>query len=691
MLSPAIVLTILSIGVFAIMFSFFVRNKKQSYEDSLVDDILEASEHGCIIFDKQQNFFKSNVLAEQRLHEILRKDLRELSKSDLIDHLYDHAADIDEAIKASIAADIDFVNLPDFREIIALDEERLCLVNARELRSGETLFTLIDVSGERHREESLKKLNVLNNTLIQAIQSTTTGFAISDPNQEGNPIIFVNDAFCSFAGKQQSDLLGVKWGSLMPLVIDRDSQRKFLRALEQFEETEIELETRRGAESRHYSMNLSPVYNNQDQLDLFICLTYDVTVLKRRSAEFSHSQKLKSLGQLAAGIAHDFNNILSIISGYAEMASRSTQEDKTKGYLEKIDGAANKGSALTRKMLTFSRHKIVLKDCIDVREVTEDQVGLLRPLLGGTVNVAVSIPDTEMKVMGDPSSIGQIIMNLSINARDAMPDGGRLEVSLVEQAYKELPDHVALKVEEAEEFVCLSVSDTGIGMDSKTVERIFDPFFSTKELGKGTGLGMSVVYGLVNELGGVLDVKSELGEGTTVSVYMPKADQELTKSLQGDVQQAESIKLSGYTALVVEDEPDLLEVVSSMAGDLGLTVLRAQDGDEALVVLDEYEGDIDVLITDVSMPGMNGVKLAELVKALNEDIDIVFMSGYPANGNMAPVEVPEGAPFMAKPIGYDDFARTLYSELKASQGSVPQDHGRSRWKATGSKIAGGES
>ena len=687
MLSPFCLLVVMSAGIISAIFCLYLKRNSGSKELDLIDELIEAVDHGYVIFNDDQKFLKANAQAEKTLETILDVDLKRLTKHDFINYMYDHAEEIDEGMKTLILFEFSPENLPAFREVIRLEDGRLCLVNARELRYGKTLFTLVDISAERQREETLRQLNTINNHLVQAIQSTTTGIAISDPKQQGNPIIFVNDAFCVFADNKAEELLGDKWGHLISLIIDRQGQKKFLNALENYEETEIELEIRNDEERQHYSMSMAPIYDHNNVLDLFICLTYDVTLLKRREAEFFHSQKLKSLGQLAAGIAHDFNNILSIISGYAEMASRNPDTDKMSGYLEKIDAAATKGAGLTRKMLTFSRHKIVSKECVDVRGVIEEQAALLVPLLGQTVNMNVTMPEDPMQIMGDSSSIGQIIMNLSINARDAMVDGGHLNIALDACAYEDLPQHLASNIREADEFLVMSVEDTGVGMDKETLDRIFDPFFSTKEQGKGTGLGLSVVYGLVNELDGALDVKSEPGKGTIITIYLPRVYEVIEDASleEGDTTEL-PMDWSGLTALIVEDEPDLLEVVSGMSRELGMTVLSAGDGDAALRIQEEHDGDIDVLITDVVMPGMNGVKLADLVLSKNNNIKVVYMSGYPANGNMAPVDIPQDATFLAKPIRYDDFLSGLRSAI---YGEALDQKSSSYWRATGTNSKDG--
>lgn len=222
-----------------------------------------------------------------------------------------------------------------------------------------------------------------------------------------------------------------------------------------------------------------------------------------------------------------------------------------------------------------------------------------------------------------------------------------------------------------------------MGMPKDVVDRIFDPFFTTKEQGKGTGLGLSMVYGLVKQIGGHIDVFSTLGQGTTMSVYLPLSDK-VPKKILGGEDNLSSIRFDGYSVLVAEDEPDLLALVSNMLEDLGMKVLRASNGNEALAVQDDYEGKIDLLLTDVVMPELNGVDLADLLKELRPDVNVIFMSGYPAKGQMARVEIPEDAVFIAKPIEYDALVKVIYTILSSGVGESIEDSVQiSRWASKG--------
>ena len=285
-------------------------------------------------------------------------------------------------------------------------------------------------------------------------------------------------------------------------------------------------------------------------------------------------------------------------------------------------------------------------------------------------------------------AIAQILMNLVVNARDAMPGGGTLTVDLRSCGRPELPESVRSRLQE-KRFAKLTVSDTGTGIDPKTLGKIFDPFFTTKPQGKGTGLGLSIVYGLVGEMGGAVSVDSTLGQGTAISIFLPLCEAPVSKLLSGTVRDPATLKLKGYTILVAEDEPDLLNLVCDMLEHMEATVLRASNGNEALVVQDDYEGDIDILLSDVIMPELNGVRLATLLSSLRPDVKVVFMSGYPGSGEMAPVEVPETAILLPKPIDYDRLVITLYEILKHESPDAASnnlDEVKPHWISTSGRI-----
>lgn len=369
-------------------------------------------------------------------------------------------------------------------------------------------------------------------------------------------------------------------------------------------------------------------------------------------------QKLESLGQLAGGVAHDFNNILSIIDGYARIAKKeSGDNDELVSYLDRIGEAVKRGSGLTRKLLAFGRNNIATVGAHDLGALVADLETLMLPLLDATYTLSVK---TEKNIHIDtaPDWIAQIVMNLCINARDSMPDGGVIDISVTSCGVAGC--RFKGKKDCGGAHACLRVTDHGCGMTDAVRSRIFDPFFTTKERGKGTGLGLSTVYGLVQQMGGYIDVQSAPGAGTTFSLYFPLSQSAVKKDVGTKPFDPKTVRFDGYVALVAEDEPDLLMLVTRQLEDLGMTVLSAKDGNEALIVQEDYDGDIDFLLTDVVMPRLNGVEMARLYESLRPDTHIIFMSGYPAGGQMARVDIPAGSVVLPKPVSEDTLKSLLY-------------------------------
>ncbi len=397
------------------------------------------------------------------------------------------------------------------------------------------------------------------------------------------------------------------------------------------------------------------------KINACLVVVEDTSESKIMEGQYFQAQRLESLGQLAGGVAHDFNNILSIIDGYARMAKKHIENrDDTLNYLERIGQAVQRGAALTSQLLTFGRHKIIKDSVVDLGQLVRDQEPLLRPLMDASINLNIRTDDDVfVQVPGD--DICQILLNLCINARDAMPDGGNLIVEVRKSG---------------EEGAVLRVIDTGMGMKSEVKARMFDPFFTTKDQGKGTGLGLSMVYGLVKDMKGDISVLTKEGSGTSITIQLPLSAR--APDFQEISENEDRGDLNGLTALVAEDEPDLLNILSGTLEDMGVTVIKASNGNEALALQEDYEGGIDFLLTDVVMPDLNGVKLAELFKSVRPESQVMFMSGYPANGDMARVSLPEDALMMPKPIDVNKLVSIIQDMAKA-----PSDV-KAHWK----KITG---
>lgn len=363
----------------------------------------------------------------------------------------------------------------------------------------------------------------------------------------------------------------------------------------------------------------------------------------------AHAQKLEALGQLAGGIAHDFNNILSIIEGYTEIALKHLREGTlTPEELERIRLSTARGAGLTRQLLAFSRQKIGIIDSMDLGAAVNNACVLLHPLFGEKIKLNMTIPQIPLWVEAGEDYITQIILNLAINARDALPMGGEVGISCMSCGAGALPPALQEK-DTGHGFIRLSVVDNGTGMPPHIVPRIFEPFFTTKPRGQGTGMGLAVVYGIVEQLGGVIDVRTHPGGGTAMHVYLPAA---AAPSLSAAAYDGAEIlpSLRGRTILVAEDEPELRDVLGIMLEGFEMKVMTAANGNHALELQQSFKGDIDFLLTDVVMPEMDGVELAEVFAARRPDTNVVYMSGYPLRDEGRAPDVPDTASFISKPL-----------------------------------------
>ncbi len=383
--------------------------------------------------------------------------------------------------------------------------------------------------------------------------------------------------------------------------------------------------------------------------------------LRQTEDQLLKAQRLEAVGRLASGISHDFNNLLGVIIGYADVMEEQIEAgSELIAPLESIQAAATRAADLTRQLLAFSRRQAVAPEVIDLNVVVREMDRMLQRIIGETIEVETRLDPELGPVEADPGQVEQVVMNLVVNARDAMPGGGRLTIEtanvLFDEAYirshKDVPPGA---------HVLLAVTDTGEGMDEQTCARVFEPFFTTKPT--GTGLGLATVHGVVKQCGGTIWVYSEPGQGTTFKVYLPRSG--------GDVQPgAAPLSLGAApggheTVLVAEDEPMLRELLCRVLSSAGYTVLRAGDGPEALGICTEHGGPIHLLLTDVVMPSMGGQELAGLARALRPELRTLFASGYADHAVVSNGQLEPGLHFIQKPFAPAELLHRIRQLLDA--------------------------
>ncbi len=395
----------------------------------------------------------------------------------------------------------------------------------------------------------------------------------------------------------------------------------------------------------------------------FVLTISDMTKRAQAEAVLREAQKMQAIGQLTGGIAHDFNNLLTVILGNMELArSRLGRDDPLQARIERATWAAQRGATLTSQLLAFARKQPLTPAPVDLAATVPVMVPLLRRTLGEHIDVRYVETAGLWPAMADAAQLENAVLNLALNARDAMPGGGRLTIELankvLDEAYAQRHAEVT-----AGDYTMLAVSDTGCGMTPDVLARVFEPFFTTKPDGKGTGLGLPMVFGFVKQSGGHVNIYSEPNEGTTVRLYLPRAVDTAADVAQRSGSPIE-LPRGSATVLVVEDEPAVREIATAILGDLGYRVLEATDGEEGLRVFGLHATEIDLLLTDVVLPGkVRGRELADQIVAIRPEISVLFMSGYTENSIVHHGRLDDGVRLIGKPFKRDQLARKVAEAL----------------------------
>lgn len=528
--------------------------------------------------------------------------------------------------------------------------ERLTITPVRNERSEIANFIAIkqDISAEKLAEEEYK-------TILRTAQE---GFCVVDKT---GCILDVNEACCRMLGYTREELLDMR-------IYDIQSSEPPAEVLERMAKIALagsdRFETRmRRKDGAWIDIEVSASYVPQIR-QRFVAFLRDVTRQKRLEAELFQAQKLESVGRLAGGVAHDFNNLLTVINGYADLVlSKLEPDDSLYPFVREISEAGARAASLTQQLLAFSRKQILQPRVIDVNAVVGEIEELLRRLTGEEIQVVFHLEKPLRPIFADPSQMSQVLMNLAMNARDAMPEGGVLTIETA---------NIAVGPEAGEwqpsippgNYVRISVSDTGEGMDQETLEHLFESFYTTKETARSRGLGLSTVYGIIKQSHGHITVSSSAGAGTTFTIYLPEAS-----SHPHSAETPREIKpqqAGSETLLVVEDHPNVRAFLIQTLSAFGYHVLEAANGDEALAVSHRYPKNIDLVITDVVMPGMNGKEVAQAIQAERPGTPVLFVSGYSEEIIARQGMLEPGVWYLPKPFGPDALGRKVREILKAA-------------------------
>lgn len=463
--------------------------------------------------------------------------------------------------------------------------------------------------------------------LEQAIKAASQGIIITDPNRSDNPIVYVSPGFERLTGYSSNEVIGRNCRFLQGRETSPESTATIRKALQSANTCDVEiLNYCKDGRPFWNHLNISPVTDSAGRLTHFIAVQTDVTRQRNLENQLRQSQKMRAIGTLAGGVAHDFNNLLAIIGLHVEnILSQIPTDSPFRKGLESILKAQDRGAGLTRQLLAFSRKQGIELKPVDIDKTIMGLIEMLSRMVGEDIELEASYGEGSKVILGDLHQLEQLITNLVINARDAIQMSGRITIqtSLVDGGNSHPVESERAK---PNNFVKLSVVDTGIGMDAETVSRIFEPFFTTKESGKGTGLGLSTVDGLVRQFNGRIEVKSEPGNGSTFDIFLPISLEMYSKPT---IRNSEGKKIvTGQTILVVEDQPDLRSILARTLRDAGYVVIESQNGETALETYTNYGSPIHMVITDVVMPKMGGREFSERLLETNPDVIVLFLSGY---------------------------------------------------------------
>ncbi len=530
---------------------------------------------------------------------------------------------------------------------IAVALERAHLYNTLETKVEERTHALRAEIAEREQAE--ESLRLSEERFRKVFEEGPVGMALVDVNLR---LLNVNEALCRMLGYGSADLIGLAIAEITH-VEDVADEMKQVQRLVSGEIPTYKMEKRfltKSGKVAWGNLTASVIRGERGDPLFGFQIVEDITERKQLEMQLIQSQKMEAIGRLAGGVAHDFNNLLTVINGYSDLLlGKLPPDDPQRGNLEEIRKAGERAAGLTRQLLAFGRRQVLAPQELDLNGIMANMDRMLRRLIGEDVDL-VSIPTPAAgRVKADPSQIEQIIMNLAVNARDAMPKGGKLTIEIANRELDEVycRSHVGVT---PGSYVMLAVSDTGMGMDSATQAQVFEPFFTTKEKDKGTGLGLATVHGIVKQSGGHIWLYSEPGRGTTFKVYLPRIDEATEKLSMKPTPGNEPVR-GTETILLVEDEPALRMMARQILESKGYRVLEARSGDDALAVAEQHRGPVHLLLSDVIMPGMSGRELAEhLTTSLRRDMKVLYMSGYTDNAIVHHGVLDPGIHFLQKPF-----------------------------------------
>lgn len=646
--------------------SYLRVNKQISF---LVNEALDSLATGIIYFNQNGEVARHNPAAAIMLPEIKNDEASKFfigTYNKFLSYVYDHSLDIQDQSK--LALDINQINLSKllFREVVEFNK-RIVLVQFYQRSSSEIIAVMTDISMMKRHIDEVASLTEENRIMIKAIEAAGSGMMIAELFEDECTVIFSNEVLAkilrlpmeSITGHPFPEAFEHGFGSQMDIIKDAIQMARKEGSAENIW-LKMQPDKKKVLWYAFYILFLRDAGGKE----FFVCFLSDQTQARLAQASVYQGQKLEAVAQLAGGIAHDFNNILSVIDGFSKLMRRGIQNgNDVTAFFENIDRSVQRGTQITGRLLTFGQRRVTRKTKIDICEHVKALEAFLAPMMDGEINMVVSVQDNSCYIDASPDSITQIVMSLAANARESMPDGGDLIISVAEASKSQILSSQK-PVARDQAYACIQIIDNGNGMDPEILSRVYEPFFTTRDPARNSGLGMSLVYGLVKEMDALIDIKSTPEVGTSVTILIPVVEAPLQPLFSEEPVELDAGILDGKTILLVEDSADVLEMEYQLLKEAKLNVLKASDADEALRIREEYDGTIDFLLVDVTLPEMNGVELGRLFEEISPETVTVFISAYPSLGGLAQGD--KNTIILAKPFIYEQLEEVLVASLNGA-------------------------